>query len=114
MIKLKDTPHHMIANNLTPFEPSHPGELLKDELAARGITQRAFAAGIGISPTVLNEVLNCRRPVSIELAMLVEASLGLNPEIFINMQTRYNMLTVRRNRTFAERLAQIRKACATL
>lgn len=22
----------MIANNLTPFEPTHPGELIKDEL----------------------------------------------------------------------------------
>ena len=31
MIKLKDTTHDMIANNLAPFEASHPGELLKDE-----------------------------------------------------------------------------------
>ena len=81
----------MIANNLAPFELSHPGELLKDELEARGITQRAFASHIGVSPSVLNEVVNGRRMFNVELAMLVEASLGINPEIFINMQTRYNM-----------------------
>lgn len=51
---------------------------------------------------------------NVELAMLVEASLGINPEIFINMQTRYNMLTARRDKTFSARLAQIRKMCATL
>lgn len=30
----------MIANNLTPAYPSHPGKILKDELEARGISQR--------------------------------------------------------------------------
>ena len=104
----------MIANNLAPFELSHPGELLKDELEARGITQLAFASHIGVSPSVLNEVVNGRRMFNVELAMLVEASLGINPEIFINMQTRYNMLTARRDKTFSARLAQVRKICATL
>lgn len=114
MIKLKDTTHDMIANNLAPFEPSHPGELLKNELEARGITQRAFASRIGVSPSVLNEVVNGRRMFNVELAMLVEASLGINPEIFINMQTRYDMLTVRRDKTFSARLARVRKICAAL
>lgn len=113
-LKLKDTTHDMIANNLAPFEPSHPGELLKDELEARGITQRAFASRIGVSPSVLNEVVNGRRMFNVELAMLVEASLGINPEIFINMQTRYDMLTVRRDKTFSARLARVRKICAAL
>lgn len=28
--------------DLEPFEPTHPGELLGDELEARGLTQRKF------------------------------------------------------------------------
>ena len=29
-----------IANELKPFEPTHPGEVLKDEIDCRGISQR--------------------------------------------------------------------------
>jgi plasmid maintenance system antidote protein VapI len=30
------------------FYPTHPGEVLKDELEARGISQRKFADNIGM------------------------------------------------------------------
>lgn len=33
----------MIANNLTPFEPTHPGELIRDELEERHLTQAKLA-----------------------------------------------------------------------
>ena len=41
MITLKGKDPKMIANNLKPFKPTHPGEVLKDELESRGISQRA-------------------------------------------------------------------------
>jgi hypothetical protein len=40
MITLKGIDPKMIANNLTPSEPIHPGELLKDEIEYRGIPQK--------------------------------------------------------------------------
>lgn len=42
------------------FYPTHPGEVVKDELEARGITQKQFAQESGISKTALNEILNGR------------------------------------------------------
>ena len=33
----------MIANNLEPFEPTHPGELLKEEIECRGISQKELS-----------------------------------------------------------------------
>lgn len=51
-------------HELTPSEPIHPGEMLKDELQARNISQRKFAALIGVSYSVLNEVINGKRPVT--------------------------------------------------
>ena len=49
-------------HELQPSTPIHPGEILKDELEARNISQRKFAALIGVSYSVLNEVVNgkCR------------------------------------------------------
>ena len=47
----------MLANELTPFCPTHPGEILKDEVEYRKISQRALARQMGISYSQLNEVL---------------------------------------------------------
>ena len=104
----------MIANNLTSFEPSHPGELLKDELQARGISQKHFAELVGVPYTALNEILNCKRPMSVDFSLLVEAALGIEADIFINMQTRYNTQTARRDTGLGTKLEAIRKICASL
>lgn len=98
----------------TPFYPIHPGEIVKDEIEYRGVTQRDLAAKMGISYTQLNEILNCKRPVSTEIALLFEAALGLEPVTLINMQTGYNMQTARRDNTLTRRLDAIRRACASI
>ena len=47
MTTLEGVNPQMIANNLKPFQPTHPGEVLKDELEYRGISQRGLAKQIG-------------------------------------------------------------------
>ena len=54
MIELKGVDPQMIANNIDPFEPTHPGELLKDEIEYRGISQKKLAVEMGVSYTILN------------------------------------------------------------
>ena len=66
MITINGVDPRMRANNLTPFEPSHPGELLKDELRERGISQRHFAELVNVPYTALNEILNGKRPMSVD------------------------------------------------
>lgn len=104
----------MIANNSTPFEPTHPGEVLKDEIEFRGISQKKLAKEMGVSYTVLNEILNAKRPLNTEYAMLVEAVLGLDAEPLLKMQTRYNLQMARRDSKFMEKLNKIRKIAAIL
>jgi antitoxin HigA-1 len=62
------------ADKYTPYFPIHPGEILKDEIEYRGISQRHLASQMGVSYTLLNEVLNGKRQVNAELAMLIEAT----------------------------------------
>ena len=64
--------------------------MIKDELEYRGITQRALAEEIGVSPSVVNEILNGKRAVNIEFAMLLEAALGIEADLWIRLQTEYN------------------------
>ena len=79
---------NMIANNLEPFRPTHPGEVLKDELEYRGISQKQLATEMGISYTLFNEVLNGKRQVNTELALLVEAALDIPAESLLQMPCR--------------------------
>lgn len=102
----------MIANNLTPLYQTHPGEVLKDEVEARGISQKALAENIGLSYKILNDILNERRSVTIEAAMLFEAALGISAQTLVGLQTQYDMMKVRKNKSFIQRLANIKRVAA--
>lgn len=95
-------------------KPTHPGVILKEELESRGIKQKQFAKLLNIPYTELNEILNAKRPVSTDFALMMEASLGINPELLINMQNNYNMEMARQKPSLIERLNAIRKACAAV
>lgn len=99
---------------LRPSVPIHPGEILRDELVARGISQRKFAALIGVSFSVLNEVVNGKRPINTEYALKIEAATGIPAYIWVNMQSAYNMQTAQQNSKLAAVLENIRKAAAML
>lgn len=96
------------------FAPYHPGELLKEELECRKISQKDLALKIGISTTLLNDILNAKRPVTAEFALLMEAALGVNADLLVKMQTRYTMQVARANEKNQSRLQEIRKICASL
>jgi addiction module HigA family antidote len=114
MITISGVAPDMIANNIEPAYPTHPGEVLKEEIEYRGISQKKFATQIGMQYTVLNEILNGKRAVNVRFAMLIEASLGIEAEFWIKMQARYNMVTAKKDKSFAARLAEIRKMAAIL
>ena len=95
MIKIDGIDPTMTANNLTPFEPTHPGEVLKDEIEFRGISQKKLAKEMGVSYTVLNEILNAKRSLNTEYAMLIEAALDLDAEPLLRMQTSYDLQFLR-------------------
>ncbi len=104
----------MVANNMTPAFPTHPGQILKDEIEYRGISQRKLAEEMGIAYSALNEILNARRPVTEKTALLFEAALGVNAEPLLKLQMRYNIQSTRRDATFMKRLSQVRRIAAAL
>ena len=66
MVHIEGIDDNMIANNLEPFYLTHPGEVIKDELEFRGISQRRLATQIGVPVSQLNEVLNARDKTFLE------------------------------------------------
>lgn len=104
----------MIANNLTPAFPTHPGAILKDEIESRGISQRQLAKDMGLAYSVVNEILNERRPLTEKTALLFEAALGVNPEPLLRLQLRYNMQETRHDSSFLEKLSRVKRVAAIL
>ncbi len=102
----------MGAKKYEPYYNIHPGEIVKDEVEYLGIKQRDLAARMGISYSQLNEILNGKRPVSPEIALLFEATMGLPPKMLVSMQSDYDMRAARENRAFAKRLDSIRRMIA--
>lgn len=101
-------------SKLEPFMPTHPGEIIKDEIEYRGISQRMLAAEIGVSHTQLNEVLNGKRPLNTEMAILIATALDLDAEPLLALQTRYDMITTKRDQSFMRRLTAVRKIASVL
>lgn len=112
MMTLPGIDPKMIANNLTPFEPLHPGEVLREELAERGVTQTQLAKWMGISVSLLNEIINGKRDISAEYALLLEAALGIDADFWLNMQRSYDKEEAKSNKVFMKRLTAIRKVAA--
>ena len=102
------------ANNMMPSMLIHPGEMLKDEIEARGITQKDLSKRMGVSYTVFNEILNGKRPITTEYALLLEAALGIDAGVWLRLQADYNMQKAKSDKSFIARLEQIRKYAAVL
>lgn len=96
------------------YTPTHPGEVLKDEIEYRKISQRRLAEQMGISYKVLNDLLNGRRPLTTTTAMMLEAALDIPADSLMRLQLKYNMQQANNDRSFMERLYQIRKYAALL
>jgi addiction module HigA family antidote len=95
-----------------PFRPVHPGELLKDELEYRQLSQKEVAKQLGLPYTAFNEILNGKRPVTTDFALIIEAALGLPAYMLVGMQTDYNLQVAQKDSKLRKRLAKIREIAA--
>jgi addiction module HigA family antidote len=96
------------------YTPTHPGEVLKDEIEYRGVSQTCLAKQMGMSYKALNDILNERRPLTTQTAMMFEAALGVPADSLMRLQLKYNLQAAQKDSKLIKRLAQIRKVSAAL
>ena len=101
-------------HDLNPSTAIHPGTVLKDELEERGLSQRAFASMINCSYSVINEILNGKRPVSADLALKAEAALGIKAYMLVDMQAKYSLQKAASNSGLSALLSRIRSTAAAM
>ena len=101
-------------NELVCAVAIHPGEMLKDELQARGMSQRKFAGIIGMPYTAFNEIINGKRPITTDTALKIEAATNIAADLWLGLQADYKMQTARSDNRLSAMLEQIRQAVAIL
>lgn len=70
--------------------PAHPGELLR-EWIPEGMTVTMAAEQLGVSRVMLSKILNGKAGVSAEMALRLSAWLGTSPEVWLEMQTAWDL-----------------------
>ena len=67
--------------------PTHPGAILREDiLPDAGLSQTELAELLGVSRRTVNEVVNERRPVTIDMALRLSRVFNTSPEFWLNMQ----------------------------
>lgn len=74
----------------------HPGEVIFDELDARELSQKDFAAAIGMQPPHLSDLIKGKRHVSAKLALKLEEQLGIDAEFWLRLQSSYDLFMARK------------------
>ena len=69
----------------------HPGEFLQEILADREISQAQLAKHIGVEPGVINLICKGRRGISAVMAKKLARALGTDPELWVNLQSSYDL-----------------------
>jgi addiction module HigA family antidote len=79
-------------------EPLHPGQVLDDVyMTEMKLNQTALAAKCKCSPRKINEIVNGKRGISPEFAIVLETVLGTSAEMWVRMQAEYDLWAARRD-----------------
>lgn len=76
--------------------PVHPGEVLLEEfLKPMGISQYQLAKGMKVYPRKINEIVHGTRRITADTALRLSRYLGTTAELWLNLQTLYDLETTR-------------------
>ena len=71
----------------------HPGEALRLEMDARGLSANALALALRVPSGRITDILRGRRAVTPETALRLGRYFGTGAALWLNMQTAYDLAT---------------------
>ncbi|WP_199248607.1 HigA family addiction module antitoxin [[Phormidium] sp. ETS-05] len=71
--------------------PAHPGEVLADILDDLQITEAEFAKALNVSAETVNEIIDGKKAITIDLAIRLGKALGNGPQIWLNLQQKIDI-----------------------
>ncbi len=88
---MKKYPYKIIAE-----DEIHPGEILKDELTARGLRAVDLVELTGLSKAFISQVINGTRSINATTAVKLELALDIPAKTWLTMQCDYDISIARK------------------
>ena len=76
------------------MKPIHPGRILKREMVARSLSANKLSLALRVPSGRITQILNGKRGISAETALRLARYFGNSAQFWINLQSRYDLLTV--------------------
>ena len=78
------------------MQPVHPGEFIRAEILEElGLSTSKAAEILDVPREVLTDLVNEEAALSPEMALRIEMAFGLNMEMMLRMQARYDSVSIR-------------------
>lgn len=77
---------------------SHPGRLLKRELAARRLSANRLSLDIGVPSGRITDILNARRSITADTAVRLGRYFGNSAQFWLDLQSQYDITLVEREK----------------
>jgi addiction module HigA family antidote len=89
--------------------PTPPGEMLLEEfLRPRGITQVELASRMSVPIQRVNTIVNGKRGITAETAILLSEALDTSPELWMGLQANHDLWHALRQRATARSASRTR------
>jgi len=89
--------------------PAHPGGILRDELAERGLSAGRLARDLGVNSGHIVEILHGCRAITADTAVRLVEYFGTSAEVWLNMQLKHDLAAFEREKGAAVR-GQVRQS----
>ena len=77
--------------------PTHPGAILREDVfPALKVSVAAAAKALGVSRQMLHRILAERAPVTPEMAVRLGKFCGNDPDLWLSLQMKYDLVVARR------------------
>ena len=88
------------------MRPVHPGEILRDELDALGLSANALSKALGVPVNRITAILNGQRGVMANTALRLARYFGTTPQVWMNLQKTWELRReeINAGRLIAERV----------
>jgi addiction module HigA family antidote len=81
---------------MVTFAPIHPGEILLEEfLKPLKISQNALSRDLDVPLQRINQIVLGKRSISVDTALRLAKYFGTTAELWLNLQSRYDLETAR-------------------
>ncbi len=77
---------------------THPGEILKDELAARRLSASRLALDLGVPSGRIVDILNGKRSITADTTLRLARYFGNSAQFWMNLQTQYDLSVAEQER----------------